>query len=86
MASVLRGTLNALMIMIIVTKAVSVAVRSIIMNAMEHAPQSLDLAMESALRDGLIAKIRAAMKSVFMIAMELAPPSPTPAMESALKV
>ena len=89
MASVLRGTLIALtMITIIITMttAVSVAVKSIIMNAMEHAPQSIDLAMESVLKDGLIAEVSAAMKSIITTVMESAPASITPAMESALKV
>ena len=90
MASVLRGTLIALtMITIIITRhetAVSVAVRSIIMIAMELAPQSTTPVMESVLKDILIAEVSAAMKSIIMIAMELAPPSIDPAMESALKV
>ena len=87
-ASVLRDTLIALTtttIIITETTADSAAVRSIIMNAMEHAPQSIDLATESVLMGGLIAEVSAAVKSIIMTAMELAPPSTEPAMESVLR-
>ena len=93
-ASVLRGTLIALLskktlpfiIIMSLATAVSVAVRSVIMNAMEHAPQGEPLAMESVLRDIEIAEVSVAMKRVIMIAMESAPQSTLPVMESALKV
>ena len=55
------------------------------MNAMEHAPQRECLAMESVLKNILIAEVSAAVKSIIMTAMELAPPSTEPAMESVLR-
>ena len=91
MANVLRDTLIAVTMIIIrfpsntQTKADSAAVRSIIMNAMEHAPQSIDLATESVLMGGLIVEVSAAVKSTIMTAMELVPPSTEPAMESVLR-
>ena len=88
MANVLRDTLIALTtttIIITKTMADSAAVRSIIMNAMEHAPQSIDLATESVLMGGLIVEVSAAVKSTIMTAMELVPPSTEPAMESVLR-
>ena len=65
-ASVLRDTLIALTIIIIMimTAPISAAVRRIIMNAMEHALRSFTLAMESVLRDMFRAMVIATLKTI----------------------
>ena len=87
MASVKRDTLTAL-IVLNVAMAVSVAIQSIIMSAMELAPPSLEPAMESVLREELNATDDATLNRlltrIFMSVTEHAPGNLTPAMESAL--
>lgn len=78
--------ISIMIIIMILKSAVFVAVRSIIMSAMEHAHTRVVVpAMENVLKDGLIVEISAAVKSTIMTAMELAPPSTEPAMESVLR-
>ena len=64
---VLRDTLIAMTIIIIImimTAPISVAVRRIIMNAMEHAPRRISLVMERVLRDMFRAMVIATLKTI----------------------